>query len=1148
MSQNTLQIGTNNLKFSESNVEGQFVTIDNEEFYVIRNNHKMDPFFMSIVSDSDHWMFISANGALTAGRKNPENALFPYYTVDKIQDSAEITGSKTIIKVKKDNKNYLWEPFSDRFSGVYQVARNIYKNITGNKIIFEEINEDLGLSFSYSWSNSNKYGFVKTSELKSNSGNIEAEILDGIQNILPYAVNRGLQNTMSSLVDAYKKCEVVPETGLGIFSLSSIPVDKAEPSESLKVNTVWAYAKEVKKYLLSSKQLDNFRKGLDVSSEQDIRGKRGAYFINFNTTLSGSSSAKWYIVAEVNQTASKVASLNNLLKSGKNLAELLVADVKTGTSNLTRIVACADGLQITNDKKLYYRQFSNVMFNVMRGGIFDNGYTVSKTDLLKYLNTTNRKVVQKFNNWLNELPAEINYYDLISKAESTKEAALIRLCLEYMPLTFSRRHGDPSRPWNLFSIETKNEAGEKILNYQGNWRDIFQNWEALAMSYPGYIESMISKFVNASTIDGYNPYRVTRDGFDWEIQDPHDPWSFIGYWGDHQVIYLLKLLELSAKYHPGRLESLLTSNVFTYANVPYRIKDYADILKNPYSTIDYDAELEEKIGKIVKETGSDGKVLYSKSGDIYFVNLSEKILVAMLAKITNLVPEGGIWMNTQRPEWNDANNALAGYGLSMVTLYYLRRYLQFCKNVYANLQNTEIQLSEEVATLISNVQEVFKQNKALLAGKINNKKRRQVMDALGKASEAYRKPVYKNGYSEKKSKTDAAKLVEFFTIALEFVDHSVKANKRSDNLYHAYNVLALKNDEAEIFNLYEMLEGQVSVLSSGALSTDEAIAVLEGLRKSKMYRPDQNSYMLYPDRQLPRFVDKNNIPNELLAKSALLQQLIKDNEISVVEKDENGVAHFNGAFANKNILEDALTIVASKGYQALVDKEKQLVLDIYEDMFNHKAFTGRSGTFFSYEGLGCIYWHMVSKLLVAAEEIYFKAHSENASASTLEKLNHIYYDIRSGLGMNKTPQVYGAFPTDPYSHTPGHSGAQQPGMTGQVKEDIITRFAELGIKVNKGVITFNKQLFNTAELLDKAIDFKYFDVAGAEKTISLAAGTMCFTYCQVPVIIKKGSEASVTVDYNDLSKVVKGLSLDNEISNSIFKREAKVKKIEVSIV
>ena len=62
-----------------------------------------------------------------------------------------------------------------------------------------------------------------------------------------------------------------------------------------------------------------------------------------------------------------------------------------------------------------------------------------------------------------------------------------RLCLEYLPLKFSRRHGDPSRPWNKFSINTRSEVdGSKILDYQGNWRDIFQNWEALVHSYPEF--------------------------------------------------------------------------------------------------------------------------------------------------------------------------------------------------------------------------------------------------------------------------------------------------------------------------------------------------------------------------------------------------------------------------------------------------------------------------------------------------------------------------------------------------------------------------------------------------------------------------------------------------------------------------------------
>ena len=115
--------------------------------------------------------------------------------------------------------------------------------------------------------------------------------------------------------------------------------------------------------------------------------------------------------------------------------------------------------------------------------------------------------------------------------------------MEYLPLTFGRRHGDPSRPWNHFKIKTSDSKGNQIFYYEGNWRDIFQNWEALLISFPMANCSIIAKFLNATTIDGYNPYRLTSHGIDWEIEDKDDPWSNIGYWSDHQIIYLLKILE-----------------------------------------------------------------------------------------------------------------------------------------------------------------------------------------------------------------------------------------------------------------------------------------------------------------------------------------------------------------------------------------------------------------------------------------------------------------------------------------------------------------------------------------------------------------------------------------------------------------------------
>ena len=241
MKHNNIYIGNNKASFDNKEVKGELINIDNEVYYKISNCDVMRPFFMSIVSDANHWMFISSNGGLSAGRKNSESSLFPYYTDDKITESADITGSKTILQIHSQGKTHLWEPFSDKYEGIYSVHRNLYKNIYGNKVIFEEVNNDLGLTYRYQWNSSNIFGFVKKSTLENNTdAAIQITVLDGIQNILPYGVPSDLQNSKSNLVDAYKKNELEVDAGIGIYALSAIIVDKAEPSEALKATVAWS--------------------------------------------------------------------------------------------------------------------------------------------------------------------------------------------------------------------------------------------------------------------------------------------------------------------------------------------------------------------------------------------------------------------------------------------------------------------------------------------------------------------------------------------------------------------------------------------------------------------------------------------------------------------------------------------------------------------------------------------------------------------------------------------------------------------------------------------------------------------------------------------------------------------------------------------
>ena len=1148
---NETNILTKETSLDNMDVELKSVIIDDEVYYQISNNDLMRPFFMSIVSDSNHWMFISSNGGLTAGRKNSEYALFPYYTDDKITESADITGNKSIFKVSKDNQEFMWEPLAVRSLGSYSTTQNLYKNKYGNKIIFEEINHDLELIFRYQWSSSNTFGFIKKSKLINTSDSaIKISLLDGIQNIMPASIGSDEQNQSSNLVDAYKRNELEEKTGLGIFALSAILVDKAEASEALKANVVWSLGLDNPKHLLSSLQLNNFRLGKPIKQEVDVKAEKGAYFLNSEIILEKESSKEWMIIANVNQNHSSIAKLSKQIKEESSLVHIVNDDINLGTKRLVELNSASDAIQITSDNLKDTRHFANTLFNIMRGGIFDNNYQIEKWDFKNYLEQANTKVAFTSEEIIEKLPEEFSLSDLQKIAYDNEDKNFRRLCLEYMPLKFSRRHGDPSRPWNKFSINTRNEIdGSKILDYEGNWRDIFQNWEALAHSYPEFIESMIHKFLNATTFDGYNPYRVTKGGFDWETIEPDDPWSYIGYWGDHQIIYLLKFLEFINNHKPGRLESFFTKNLFVYANVPYKIKSYQELLENPKDTIIFDQQLDNKIREERSALGADGALLRDEHRFIVKANFIEKILATSLAKLSNFIPEGGIWMNTQRPEWNDANNALVGNGVSMVTLYYLNRFFNFFKELLESSSTQEVEVSNEILQFFDKVLNTFEKNKALLSSSINNTNKKKILDTLGEAGSEFRMQIYNHAFSGRKTTLSFDKLKRFVSLSKSYLEHSIEANKRSDNLYHAYNLMTVNNDNSiSISYLSEMLEGQVAVLSSGYLDGKETLNVLNALKESKLFRKDQYSYLLYPFKELKGFLDRNTISEDAVLSSKLFQEMLKDNVVQIIERDVNGAYHFNGNFKNANDVAEALEKLSGTKYNDLLASDTPKILQAFEDVFNHKAFTGRSGTFYGYEGLGSIYWHMVSKLLLAVQESCLQAISNGEDEVMIGHLLEHFYEINEGIGVHKSPELYGAFPTDPYSHTPGGKGAQQPGMTGQVKEDVITRFGELGVFVKQGELYFNPCLLRKEEFLSKETSFEYLSLFRGSQSITIPSNSLAFTYCQVPIIYHISDKDHLEIIFKDgTSSKIDALVIDRITSEKIFKRTGDIVQINANV-
>ncbi|MDH3683686.1 MAG: hypothetical protein OEV40_27510, partial [Acidimicrobiia bacterium] len=833
---------------TEPEARGRFVVEHGIEWYRIDDVDLLDPFLVTVVTPDDHWIYVSTSGALTAGRGRADNALFPYETDDRLHRSGGRVGPLTVIRTVGQGE--VWEPFAPH-APLGTVRRSVAKTAVGDRFRFDEHHPGLGLTFSYTWTSAGSFGLVRSCQLVADQHRpaIEIELLDGLIDVLPAGVELAAQQTSSTLVDAYRRSELDSDSGLALFTLEALISDRADPAECLHANAVWSRGLDGATVALSDRQVRRFRSGLPIEPEHLVTGAKGAFFQSTAATVDASKPLRWIVVADVEQDHLAVAHLRRRLIEGPDPEAEVRAEIDRAHTGLVSIVAEADGLQETADRSATIHHFANVLFNSMRGGSFLDDHRVEVADVDRFVATRNRIVHPRFRTVAAGLDPLVEL-DALRRVVAD-DADLSRLVNEYLPLTFSRRHGDPSRPWNTFHIPPPSAEGHPARGYEGNWRDIFQNWEALVHSYPSYIESVVAKFLNASTIDGHNPYRITNDGLDWE-QPEDGSWANFGYWGDHQIVYLHQLLDAAHRFQPGLLESMLDRRAFSYADVPYRILPYDSLVRDPKATLEFDGERQRRVDDRVRTTGADGQLVPATTEDgVHLASLAEKLFVPALAKLSNLVAGGGIWMNTQRPEWNDANNALVGNGVSVVTLFHLRHYLEFIDGVLIRSSVTDVRIGQPVVEWLAQLQAGLEAHEDLHdTERITPVRRRQLLDTLGRAFSEYRSTVYSHGPGPS-SPVAVTVLRRFLSVVRPHLDAAVSAAQRPDGLVHAYWLLHLDPGEARLEPLYPMLEGQVAALDSFTTDLGTTLGVVETLFTSDLYRPDQQSLLLYPNRPPP---------------------------------------------------------------------------------------------------------------------------------------------------------------------------------------------------------------------------------------------------------------------------------------------------------
>jgi hypothetical protein len=171
---------------------------------------------------------------------------------------------------------------------------------------------------------------------------------------------------------------------------------------------------------------------------------------------------------------------------------------------------------------------------------------------------------------------------------------------------------------------------------------------------------------------------------------------------------------------------------------------------------------------------------------------------------------------------------------------------------------------------------------------------------------------------------------------------------------------------------------------------------------------------------------------------------------------------------------------------------------------------------------------MVSKLLLAIGENIKSVTEQSADKAIMESLKKHCFEVKAGIGAHKSPAVYGSFPFDPYSHTPTMAGVQQPGMTGQVKEDIISRFYELGVQVENGCIYINPTILSCDEFIHQTEGNPYIS----------------FTYCSIPFEYQLNGKTGIEIKYgNGKSAYIEGYTLNEIHSKAIFNRDKNIQKV-----
>ena len=792
------------------------------------------------------WCFYvnRGQGISSFGIQDKDHAIMEFYPAHQAYQNVKRTGFRTFLKI---NNKYI-EPFSNE-------SKSHKMNIFMNSLEIEEVDKENEIKTNvvyYSLPGEKVGALVRKLTLRNLSSNIiDLEVLDGMPALIPYGVDMISVKGMGQTIKAWMQVEDIKEklpyyrVRLSTDDLANVSQieggnfsfacfdDGERLSPIVDPNVIFSYDTSL------SRAVGFIENGIDglLSSSQTTQNEFPCSFYGTKCKLGSQEEISIYHV--IGQVASKNI-LYSFMKGNKNKEYFNKKrkEVDLLTKNLCR------GIETKTASKEFDEYCKQTYLdNILRGGY----------------------------------PIKIGKNTIF--------------------YTYGRKHGDPERDYNYFTVDA-----EFYSQGNGNYRDINQNRRCDTFFAPFVGKTNIKKFYSLIQLDGYNPLLIEKETFvvdektslkllediidNYEISDnqqcnnlikflskPFTPGSLYkklttisfgeqipildmfekiissaqrqindnfgeGYWSDHWT-YNLDLIEEYLEIFPEDEEKLLFEQDYTYflsqIKVNPRRKRYVktDNGIRQYNALDEDSKRQTK-EKLVRSNYGNGEVIYS--------SLMEKLILLCVSKFSTLDAYGmGVEMEGGKPGWYDALNGLPGvFGSSMAETYELARYMNFTIKMLRKYPH-KISLLDEISDFVKSISSVVKEEKDSLLSNM------EVISFWNKANdvkEAYREKVY-SGVSGKVREIDSKILVEileeWYLVVKRGIEKACSLEKEICPTYFAFNVTDYEENDLGIFpkhfeviKIPLFLEGPVRYLKLDS-SREEKVKLYNHIKNSDLY-------------------------------------------------------------------------------------------------------------------------------------------------------------------------------------------------------------------------------------------------------------------------------------------------------------------------